>query len=251
MKLILYLFLLFSVTDLFPQEDSTNLDAGTGDATVDSTTVEFDFFTVQLKDNLLRVVSNDNELLFGQTFNHPIFTTADLDSDEVDEYILIDYKIVDQKKDYTIYIYNTIDTFYCVDSIRSGFFEPYIFNSGEVKGNIIITGIPGFNELNIGKSEISMPVNIWRYGENGIVLINDQIYDLFHSENESVIDYLDDYFSSGSKNCSSSQQVNNIIAAGYANYKNSGELTLANQFLLKYYLCPDIDSFKKKIENLF
>jgi len=250
MKLILSLFLLFSVTDLFPQEDSTNVNA-TGDAITDSTTVEFDLFTVQLQDNLLLVNSPDGDLLYTQEFMHPVFTTADLDSDEVDEYILIDYKILDQKKDYTIYVYNTIDTFYCVDSIRSGFLEPYIFHSGEVKGNVIITGIPGFNELNIGKSDVSMPVNIWQYKENGIVLINDLIYDLFQSENESVVENLDDYFSSNIKNCSSSQQVNNIIAAGYANYKNSGELTLANQFLLKYYLCPDIDSFKKKIEKMF
>jgi hypothetical protein len=95
-----------------------------------------------------------------------------------------------------------------------------------------------------------MPLNIWQYSENGIALINDQIYELFLSENESVVDYLDAYFDSNVKNCNSSEQVNNIIAAGYANYKNAGEVSIACQFLLKYYLCTDIDNFKKKIEKL-
>jgi hypothetical protein len=241
MKYFLCLFLIFAVTDLFPQQDSTK---------VDSTTVDFDLFTVKLKDNLLQVISNEGSLMFTQKFENPAFTTADLDSDSVDEYILIDYKILDQKKDYTIYVYNTIDTFYCIDSIRSGFYEPYVFYSDEVKGNVIIAGMPGFDELNLGKAGISLPLNIWQYGENGIVLINDQIYDLFLSENDSVVDYLDDYFDSNIKNCNSSEQVINIIATGYINYKNAGELSDAAQFLLKYYLCTDIDNFKKKIEKL-
>ena len=241
MKYFLCLFLIFAVMDSFPQEDSTK---------VDSTSVDFDNFTVKLKDNLLQVFSDQGSLIFTQQFQNPVFTTADLDSDSVEEYILIDYKILDQKKDYTIFVYNTIDTFYCIDSIRSGFYEPYVFYSDEVKGNVIIAGIPGFNEFNLGKVDISLPFNIWQYGENGIALINDKIYDLFLSENESVVDYLDDYFDSNIKNCNSTELVNNIIATGYINYKNAGELSDAAQFLLKYYLCPDIDNFKKKIEKL-
>ena len=241
MKFFLYLFLIYSVTDLFPQEDSTN---------VDSTNVKFDLFTIKLNDNLLKVYSNEGSLLFNRKFENPVFTTADLDSDAVEEYILIDFKILDQKKDYTIFVFNTIDTFYCVDSIRSGFYEPYVYYSEEVKRNVVIAGIPGFNELNIGKVDSSLPLNVWRYGENGIVLINDEIYDLFQSENDSIMEYLDDYFNSNVKNCNSSEQVNNFIAAGYINYKNAGEISSANQFLLKYYLCPDILNFKQKIEKL-
>jgi hypothetical protein len=237
--------------DLFPQEDSTAVDnTGENNSKLDSTIVEFDLFTVQLKDKILSVVSNEGDLKFTQQFQNPVFTVADLDSDAVDEFILIDYKILDNKKDFTIYVYNTIDTFYCVDSIRSGFYEPYVFYSDEVKGNVIIAGIPGFNELNLGKVDISLPLNIWQYGENGIALINDKIYDLFLSENESVVDYLDVYFDSNISNCNSTELVNNIIATGYINYKNAGELSDAAQFLLKYYLCPDIDNFKKKIEKL-
>jgi hypothetical protein len=242
MKFFLYVFLIFSVTDLFPQDDSTS---------VDSTIVEYDLFSVKLKDNSLRVFLNQGSLLFTKEFQNPVFTTADLDSDAVEEYILIDYKNLDNKKDYTIYIYNTIDTFYCIDSIRSGFFEPYVFYSDEVKSNIIITGISGFNELNIGKTDnITVPLNFWRYRDNEITLINDEIYDLFMSENEAVVDYLDEYFNSNIKNCNSSQQVNNLIAAGYINYKNAGDISVANQFLLKYYLCPNIKDFKTKIEKL-
>jgi hypothetical protein len=247
MKLFLYLFLIFSFTDLFPQDDSTSVN----NTTVDSTIVEYDLFSVKLKDKLLQVFSNEGGLIFNQKFENPVFTTADLDSDAVEEYILIDYKILDQKKDYTIYVYNTIDTFYCVDSIRSGFYEPYVFFSDEVKSDVIIAGIPGFNEFNIGKTDnITLPLNIWQYGENGITMINDEIYDLFMSENDAVVDYLDEYFDSNIKNCNSSQQVNNVIAAGYINYKNAGDISVANQFLLKYYLCSDIKDFKTKIEKL-
>ena len=241
MKFFLFLFLIFYITDLFPQEDST---------IVDSAIVEYDPFTVKLNNNLLQVYSNKGSLLFNRKFENSVFTTADLDSDAMEEYILIDFKILDKKKDYTIFVFNTIDTFYCVDSIRSGFYEPYVYYSEEVKGNVLIAGIPGFNELNIGKMDISLPLNVWRYGENGIVLINNQIYDLFQSENESIMDYLDEYFDSNVKNCNSSEQVNNFIASGFINYKNSGEISSANQFLLKYYLCPDILNFKKKIEKL-
>jgi hypothetical protein len=236
MKLFLCLFLVFSFADLFPQSDSTEVD--------------FDLFTVNLNDNVLQVFSTNGTEIFNQKFENPAFTTADLDSDNVDEYIIIDYKIQDQKKDYTLYVYNTIDTFYCVDSIKSGFYEPYVFYSNEVKGNVIIAGIPTFNTLNIGKAEASLPFNVWRYGDFGLAKINDQIYDLFESENDSVVDYLEDFFESNPKNCNSSMQVNNVIAAGYTNYKNAGELSIANQFLLEYYLCPDIDVFKKTIDKL-
>jgi hypothetical protein len=105
--------------------------------------------------------------------------------------------------------------------------------------------------LNIGKSDnVTLPLNFSRYGDNGITLINNEIYDLFISENEAVVDYLDEYFNSNIKNCNSSQQVNNLIAAGYINYKNAGDISVANQFLLKYYLCSDIIDFKTKIEKL-
>jgi hypothetical protein len=68
-KLFLYLFLIFSVTDLFPQEDSTAVDnTGENNPKVDSTIVEFDLFTVQLKDKILSVVSNEGELKFTQRF---------------------------------------------------------------------------------------------------------------------------------------------------------------------------------------
>ena len=236
MKLFICLFLVFTLSELFPQSDSTEVD--------------FDLFSVTLNENLLQVFSTQGTEIFEQQFQHPVFTTADLDSDNTDEYIIIDYKTIDQKKDYTIYIYNTIDTFYCVDSVRSGFYEPYVFYSDEVKFNVIIAGNPAFNDINTGKTDISLPFNVWKYEDNGIVNVNDQIYDLFQSENDSIIDYLEDYYDANPKDCHSSQQVNNVIASGYCNYKNAGEFSVANQFLLKYYLCTDIDSFKKNIDKL-
>jgi hypothetical protein len=137
-----------------------------------------------------------------------------------------------------------------VDSIRSGFFEPYIISSKEAESNVIVTGIPRFNELNTGKDDIAIPINVWQYEDASISNINKKIYEIFDSETEPIIDYLEDYFDSNVKNCNSSQQVDNIIAAGYINLLNEQENSVASQFLKKYYLCQDIDSFKQKIENL-
>ena len=236
MKYILLVISLLLTAEVSPQSDSTE--------------AEFEQFTANLNDKLLVVVSNEGDTLFTREFENPQFTTADLDSDGVEEYIITDYKIVDDKNDFTIYVFNTLDTFYCVDSIRSGFLEPYIVYSDEAESKIIVTGNAQFNELNIGKDDIALPINIWKFEEAAVSNVNSDIYDLFESETDAAIDYLEDYFDSNIENCNSSQQVNNIIAAGYINLINAGENSVASQFLKKYYLCPDIDVFKQKIESL-
>ncbi len=236
MKFILIVILLGFTAEYFPQSDSTD--------------AEFELFTVSLNGKILSVISSEGDSLYSKEFENPQFTTADLDSDGVEEYILTDYKTKDDKNDYTIFVYNTLDTFYCVDSIRSGFLEPYIVYSNEAESNIIVTGYPLFNEMNEGKEETAFPINVWEYEEAAVVNVNKDIYDLFESETESIIDYLEDYFASNIVSCNSSQQVDNVIAAGYINLVNAGENSVASQFLKKYYLCPDTDGYKQKIENL-
>jgi len=236
MKFYLIVILLFLTTEIFPQSDST--------------VAEFELFTVRLNGKILNVVSSEGALLYSREFDNPQFTTADLDSDGVEEYILTDYKNIDDMSDYTLFVYNTLDTFYCVDSISSGFIEPYIVFSDEEESNVIIAGIAQFNELNIGKDDIALPINVWKYEDAALTNINNEVYDLFESEAEATIDYLEDYFDSNIENCNSSQQVSNVIASGYINLINEGEISVASQFLKKYYLCPDIDSFKQKIEIL-
>ena len=236
MKYILPVIFLLLAVETFPQSDSTQ--------------AEFELFTVGLNGKLLSVVSNEGDTLYTREFESPQFTTADLDSDGVEEYILTDYKIVDDKYDFTMFVYNTLDTFYCVDSIHSGFLEPYIVYSEEAGCNIIVAGNAQFDELNIGKDDTALPINVWKYDEAAVININSDIYDLYESETDAIIDYLEDYFDSNVETCNSSQQAANIIAAGYTNLINAGENSVASQFLKKYYLCPDIEVFKQKIENL-
>jgi hypothetical protein len=236
MKYYFVVIILLVTAELFPQADSTE--------------TEFELFTVSLNDKLLRVSSNEGDLLYSREFANPQYTTADLDSDGVEEYIITDFNNVDDRNDYTLFVYNTLDTFYCVDSIRSGFFEPYIVFSEEAGSNIIVAGISQFDELNHGKEETALPINVWKYEDAEVSNINNEIYDLFETETASIIDYLEDYFNSNIQSCHESQHVNNVIAAGYINLINEGENSVASQFLKKYYLCPDIDSYKQKIESL-
>jgi hypothetical protein len=137
-----------------------------------------------------------------------------------------------------------------VDSISSGFSEPYIVYSEEAGSNIIVAGNPRFNELNIGKDDTALPINVWKYEEAAVTNINSEIYELYESETVAIIDYLEDYFESNVLNCNSSKLAANVIAAGYINLINAGENSVASQFLKKYYLCPDIEVYKQKIENL-
>jgi hypothetical protein len=236
MKFYLFVIVLFITAEIFPQSDSTD--------------AEFESFTARLNNKLLLVVSNEGDTLYSKVFKNPEFTTSDLDSDGVEEYIIVDYKEIDDKNDFTLFVYNTLDTFYCVDSIHSGYIEPYIVYSTDAESNVIVAGIPQFNELNNGKEESSLPINVWKYEEAALTIVNNEIYELFETETGSIIDYLEDYFDSNIENCQSSQQVNNIIASGYINLVNAGENSVASQFLKKYYLCPDIESYKLKIENL-
>ena len=246
MKYIFLVVFLLLTAQLFPQSDSTRIDS----AQSDSTQADFELFTVTLKDSLLTVISNEGDLVYSRSFQHPDFTTADLDSDGVEEYIVTDYKTIDGNNDYTLFVYNTLDTFYCVDSIRSGFIEPYFVYSQEVESNIIVAGMAQFNELNLNKDDISLPVSVWKYDDASLTNINNEIYDLFESESDAVIDYLEDYFDSNVESCNSSKEAENIIAAGYVNLLSAGEISVASQFLKKYYLCPDIESFRLRIENL-
>ena len=72
-------------------------------------------------------------------------------------------------------------------------------------------------------------------------LVNDEVYNVFINENESIINYLDDYLNDNSKNCKTSITVKAAIAAAYANYINAGEKSVASQFLKNYYLCEDLE----------
>lgn len=212
----------------------------------------FDMFTAQLHDSLLTVKDNGDQIVFEMTFNNPHDYTVDLDGDSVDEYIVIDSAGTSDLPDYVIYIFNTIDEFSLADSIHSGTTEPYDTFSNEEGGEIIVTGNADFESFNgaDSDSEIFLPIDCWKYDSGQIYLINSDIYDLFIQENEEIIDYLDSFSESGEFTCDMSRKNKSAIAAAYANYVNAGEVTIASQFIKKYYLCDDIDDFIKNINQI-
>jgi hypothetical protein len=234
-KIFFLCLLLLSVKFAFPQQVFT-----------------FDLFTAQLNDSLLTVKDNGNNIVFEMTFSNPHDFAIDLDGDSVDEYIVIDSTGTGDLPDYYIYIFNTIDEFSLADSINSGTTEPYVMFSNEEGGEIIVTGNAGFEFFNgtDEDSDIFLPIDCWKYDSGQIYLVNSDIYDLFIQENEEIIDYLDSFTDSGEYNCDLSRKNKSAIAAAYANYLNAAELTIASQFLNKYYLCSDKNDFVQNINQL-
>jgi len=215
-------------------------------------TFTFDLFTAQIQNSKLTVRDNSGNSVFEMTFNSPRDYTVDLDGDSVDEYIVIDSSGSPDIPDYIIYIFNTIDEFSLADSMHSGTTEPYDIFSNEEGGEIIVTGDAGFEVFsgNDTESDIFLPINCWKYDSGQVYLINADIYDLFIQENEEIIDYLDSFSESAEYNCDMSRQNKSAIAAAYANYIDAGEVTIASQFIKKYYLCADIDDFIKNINQI-
>jgi hypothetical protein len=228
-----FFLLLFSI-NLFAQQD----------------TISFDSFYLTIKNNELKVFSNNNSIIYKKKFISPNPYTSDLNDDDADEYLVLDSTINNNIPWYILYIYNTKDKFSLIDSIISGPTEPYETTSGDLGGTVIVSGNTDFGQFNNGNENYFIPINCWRYEDSAIFLVNDEVYNIFINENESIINYLDDYFNDNPKNCNASNILKAPIAAAYANYMNAGEKSVASQFLKSYYLCEDIDKFKQKLNEL-
>ena len=210
----------------------------------------FDLFTVILKNNLLTVKNLDSIIIYQKKFNEPTDMTADLDDDGVDEYLVTDAYEKNGSSYFTLFIYNTIDTFYLADSIFSGLIEPYLNESEDLNGKIIISGKPQFDFLNSDTSDVFIPIDCWKFSDGKVELVNYQVYDAFISENDNIIDYVDKYYKLNTKDCNSTKNILAAIAAAYVNYLNASENAVGSQFLESYYFCKDVQEFKSKIINL-
>jgi hypothetical protein len=211
---------------------------------------EYAGFTVSVNEKKISAASDFGIELFEKSFNHPNYLSYDLDEDGVDEIVVIDTTFQNENPFYTIFIFNTIDSFYLCDSIYSGTFPPYFTTTEEFNGKIIIAGNSLFEKYNNGTEDFFLPVNIFSFEECEVYNLNNEIYDFFITENEQIIDYIENYFSFR-KDCASAKLIKGAIAAGYINYLNAGEVVSANQFLSRYYLCDDINSFKPELNHLY
>jgi hypothetical protein len=206
---------------------------------------KFKSFSLEIIDSTLYEWGPDSTIIYSKKFYNPQDIAVDLDGDGIDEYIVDDSYTKYQKNYYWLYIFHTADSLYLADSINSGITEPYVTHSDEVQRMIIISGNPVFDSLNTDTSNIFLPINCWKYDNGRLYSVNDEVYNLFITENNDIIDFLDNYFSSNKTDCTNSDKVKAAIAAAYVNYLNAGEFTLASQFLKRYYLCTDIEKFKK------
>ncbi len=233
MKYLLTLLLLFFLfNNLYSQEE--NIQAGD--------------YSIQLNNSILTASKNDS-IVYKKTFLNTSQSLTDLDNDGVDELIIIESSNSVSENFYTIYIYSTLDSFFLADSIYSGITLPYQTETSDVNGTIIITGIPNFDFYNQASGTSFSPFNCWKYESGEVFLINDEVYDLFITENDSIIDYLDEYFKFHDKNCTSVKEVLGAVSSVYVNYLNAGENSAAKKFLSNYYFCLDGEKFKSDLDK--
>ena len=230
---VLSFLLLFSI-NLYAQED----------------TLSFDNFYLTFQNKELNVLDNNNKIIYQKKFINPSPYTSDLNDDNSDEYLVLDSTVNKGMPWFTLYIYNTTDQFSLTDSIVSGTTEPYETTSGDLGGTIIVSGNTDFEQFNKVSDNYFIPINCWRYEDSAIFLVNDEVYNVFINENESIINYLDDYFNDNPKSCTETDSVKAAIAAAYVNYINAGEKSVASQFLKNYYLCEDLPKFKQELNEL-
>lgn len=207
-------------------------------------------FYLFIKNAELKVVNNENEIIFSKTYQNPVSYTADLDDDGIDEFLVRDSLYRNSKPFFILYLFNSRESFSFIDSILSGSVEPYITSSGDLGGTIIFTGNPEFDHFNTDNQTIFLPIDCWRYEESSVFLVNDEIYNIFLAENESILNYLDEYLTDKKDDCPASSDLKAAIAAAYANYINAGEFSIASQFLKNYYLCDDINEFRIQLHKL-
>ena len=234
MKNFVLFFLFFFSINLFAQED----------------TLSFDNFYLTLQVNLLKVFNSNNKIIYQKKFFNPNAYTTDLNDDNTEEYLVLDSTLNNKIPRYILYIYSTKNKFSFIDSIISGSTEPYETTSGDLGGTVIVAGNPDFEKFNKDTDNFFIPINCWHYEDSAIFLVNDEVYNVFMNENESIINYLDDYLIDNSKGCQTSIALTAPIVAAYVNYINAGEKSVASQFLKNYYLCKDIEQFKQKLNEL-
>jgi hypothetical protein len=229
-----FIFFLFIQVYLMAQVDSASLNS----------------YIILLDENLMKVEDSMGNLIFLKQFFRPFKYFADIDTDQIDELIVVDSTLTNGKLNFIIYFYDGEEDFYLIDSIFSGSFFPFVTYSEEIKCMIIETGIPDFDIFNQQSATDYLPINLWEIQNDDLFLVNDELYEPFIFENNNLIQLIDYYSRENTFDCKTSQLYKGLIASAFTNYISAGEQSLATQFLKKYYLCEDIESFKQEILDL-
>jgi hypothetical protein len=203
-----------------------------------------ELFQIFLIDNNLTVQTKEGIEIYSKDFQNPSAYTFDIDSDGIDELFLIDTL---NTLEYLLNLYNLLDTFYLAAEINSGTIDPYRISLGEIEGLIIVTGNSDFSYLNEHSNIKTLPINCWKYEDGELFSVNEELYEIFISENENLLSILEE---EEITNCDKSKQYKSIISSIFVNYLNAGEITSADNFLLTFYKCEDLNSFKLELEQI-
>ncbi len=210
---------------------------------------EFNLFAAKIVGNVLSAYDKYDSLIFKKSFFNPSEYTTDLDMDGIDEYIVIDSISINGEPVYKIFLFNIVDSFYLVDSVNSGKMYPNFQINDETDEVIIISGNCDFDKYNLKSEFFFSPLNCWKYENSEFFLNNDEMYDFLISENEGLIEFIEEY-GWQADSCASSKEILGAVASAYVNYLNAGEKVKAAQILRKYYLCSDFDQLKKEFKML-
>jgi hypothetical protein len=175
--------------------------------------------------------------------------TYDLDLDGNSELIIIENDSLKNSGN-IIYLFNTLDEFFLIDSIPAGITEPLVISPDEIPYPVILCGNPDFEIFFSENSENYEPINLWKFEQGELYLANEDVYDIYISENENLLGYLTAELEDKPPDCANVKPLLSAISAAYANFVNAGETSSAAQFLTKYYPCDDIETFKKTLDEL-
>lgn len=208
----------------------------------------FNDFIVSVSARNMSVFS-EGQLIYSREFINPVANSADLDNDGLNDLVIIERRDESDTAVFTVYLFNTIDSFYLADTIASGYYEPYLTFIEEIGEIIIVTGNSDFMHYTNDK-EYFLPLNCYKYDSGEILQVNDELYDIFMAENEAILEYIDEYFAENEKNCTNSRNQASAIATAYANYVNAGEPTLARKLVVQYYFCDDGKELIQQLDGL-
>jgi hypothetical protein len=210
---------------------------------------QFDNFKISVKGNDLTVASDTDSIIYSKNYNSISESAYDMDLDGNSEFMIFEKDSL-LHNGYIIYLFNTLDEFFLVDSIPAGITEPLIINSDEINYPVIVCGNPDFQIFFSENSENCEPINLWKFEQGELYLANEDVYEIYISENDNLLTYLTSELGDNKINCNTVKPYLSAIASVYANFINAGEITSAAQFVSKYYPCDDIEKFKQTLDEL-
>ncbi len=206
-------------------------------------------FTVTFNNNKLITHFISDSTIMESEFKNASLLINDLDADGNSEIVLIDSDTT-LHQGFVIYVFNTLDDFFLVDSIIAGWTQPVIVVAEEIQYPVIICSNPDFQIFYSNINENYEPINVWKFEQGELYLANEEVYELFINENENLINLLTDELGNKKADCQRIKPYISLLASAYANFINAGETTSAFQMLDKYYTCEDIEKFKQTIDEL-